>query len=261
MLKKLSQWLLGILLVSALSLPISNTVFAQENAKDQLWLIHEETAKVDMISQYIKTSKDWAAMMHEGGLPINFFAFQRSDLHFYYVSPLSSYAAIDSMPVVFQDAIKKIGKDKWSKLMDENNASILSNKDFIIERSSALSYVPKTPRITLDKAGFVHWGFIHYKLDKRQEVMKVLKDWKALYEKYNFPDAYDIFLMGVGGDNNEIIIFDYANNASDYYKNDSDKSKEMKEEEGKLFGEITPYLINMEDYSGRPRHDLNYVAN
>ncbi len=259
--KKLAQCFWGLLLVAAVFLSNSNTVFAQDNEKDQLWLIHEETAKVDMISQYIKTSKDWASSMHEGGLPINFYAFQRSDLHYYYVSPLSSYAAIDSMPVVFQNAIKKIGKDKWAKLMDENNASILSNKDFIIRRSSELSYVPKTPRVTLDKAGFVHWGFIHYKLDKGKEVMKVLKDWKALYEKYNFPDAYDIFLMGVGGDNNEIIVFDYTTNASDYYKNDSDKSKEMKEEEGKLFGEITPYLINMEDYSGRPRHDLDYIAN
>jgi len=261
MLKKLSQCLLGIFLVSVVSLLISDTVFAQENAKDQLWLIHEETAKVDMISQYIKTSKDWSTLMHDGGLPINFYAFQRSDLHYYYVSPLSSYAAIDSMPVVFQSAIKKIGKDKWEKLMDENNASILSNKDFIIQRSSDLSYMPKTPRVTIQKAGFVHWGFIHYKIDKRQEVMKVLKDWKAVYEKYNFPDAYDIYLMGIGGDNNEIIIFDYATNASDYYKNDSDKTKEMKEDEGKLFGEITPYLIKMEDYSGRPRPDLNYIAN
>ena len=261
MLKTLSQSLLGVLLAVVVSISISNTASAQENAKNQLWLVHEETARVDMISQYIKTSKEWTEMMHEGKLPITFYAFQRNDLHYYYVSPIKSFTAIDSMKSVFQNTIKKLNKDKFSKLMDENNASILSSRDFVILRSSALSYVPKKPRITLDSAGFVHWTFIHYKLDKRKDVMKVLEEWKALYEKYNFPDAYDIFLTGIGGDNNQILIFDYAKNASDYYKNDSDKSKEMKKEEGKLFGEITPYLINMKDYSGRPRPDLNYIAN
>lgn len=260
MLKKLSQFLLGILLVAGFTTFINTTVSAQEKPKDQLFLVHEEAAKIDMISQYIKTSKEWAGMMHEGGLPISFYAYQRNDLHYYYVTPLADYAAIDSFAGKFQNAIKKIGKDKFSKLMEKNNASIESSRDFTIRRSASLSYVPKTPRISLEKAGFVHWVFIHYKFDKRKEVMKVLKDWKAVYEKYNFPDAYTVFLTGMGLDNNEITIFDYAKNASDYYKNDADKSKEMKKEEGKLFSEISQYLINMEEYSGRPRPDLDYIA-
>jgi hypothetical protein len=260
MLKNISQSFLGILLIAVVSVFISNSALAQEKVKDQLWLVHEETAKIDMISQYIKTSKNWSAMMHEGGLPITFYAFQRNDLHYYYVSPISDYAAIDSFPGEFRNAIKKAGKEKFSELMNDNNASIESTKDFIIRYSAHLSYVPKTPRITLDKAGFVHWSFIHYKLGKQEEVMKILKEWKSVYEKNNFPDAYDIYLMGIGGDNNEIIILDYAKNASDYYKNDADKSKEMKKEEGKLFSEISQYLISMKDYTGRPRPDLDYIA-
>ena len=260
MLKNISQSFWGILLIAAVSIFISNTVLAQEKAKDQLWLVHEETAKIDMISQYVKTSKDWSAIMHEGDLPITFYAYQRNDLHYYYVTPLTSYAAIDSMSGKFQNAIKKAGEEKFSALMNDNNASIESTRDFIIRYSVHLSYMPKTPRITIDKAGFVHWTFIHYKLDKREEVMNILKEWKSLYEKNNFPDAYHIYLMGIGGDNNEIIIFDYAKNASDYYKNDTDKSKEMKKEEGKLFSEISQYLISMKDFSGRPRPDLDYIA-
>jgi hypothetical protein len=260
MLKNFTQTFIGLLLIAIITIFMGNSVMAQDAPKDQLWLVHEETAKIDMISQYVKTSKDWSAMMHEGGLALTFYAFQRNDMHFYYVSPIADYAAIDSMPGEFQNAMKKINKDKFSTLMDENNASIESTKEFVIQRSTGLSYLPKTPRITLDKAGFVHWSFIHYKLEKRKEVMKILKEWKSVYEKNNFPDAYDIYLMGIGGDNNEIIVFDYAKNAVDYYKNDTEKSEEMKKEEGKLYKEISQYLISMKDYTGRPRPDLDYIA-
>jgi len=260
MLKRLYQSSLGILLIAVFSILINNSALAQDAPKDRLLLVHEEAAKIDMISQYVETSKDWAKLMHEGGLPINFYAYERNDMHFYYVTPLRSYAQIDSMSDIFRTAINKIGKDKFSAMMAKNNASIKSSIDFVIKWSAELSYVPKKERTELKDAGFVHWTFIHYKMDKRKEIMDVLKEWKALYEKNNSPDAYDIYTMDMGQDNNEIVVYDWAKNAVDYYKNDSDKSKEMKEAEHKLYEKITPYITKMKEFHGWPRHDLNYIA-
>jgi hypothetical protein len=42
--------------------------FAQEEMKDQLFVIHEELAKADKIGQYEKTSTGWFQMMHDAGL-------------------------------------------------------------------------------------------------------------------------------------------------------------------------------------------------
>ncbi len=260
MLKKLYQSTIGIMLIAVFSILISNVVFAQDAPKNQLLAIHEEAAKYDMIHQYVETDTEWNSMMHAAGLPISYYAYERNDLHFYYVTPISSYAAIDSMNQKFDAAIKKIGKDKWSAFMTKTSATIKSSIDFVISWSAALSYVPKNPRMKLKDAGFVHWTFFHYKMDKRKEVMDVLKEWKALYEKNNFPDAYDIYTMDMGQDNNEIAVFDWAKNAVDYYKNDGDKSKEMKEDEHKLYEKITPYIMSMHEFNGWPRPDLDYIA-
>jgi hypothetical protein len=260
MLKKLYLSSFVVLLIAVFSLLINNSAFAQDSTKDQLYYIHEETAKYDMIAQYIETSKEWNTMMKDAGLPLNFNAYERNDLHFYYVAAISGYAAIDSMNNEFESAINKIGRDKWSSFMTEANAPIKTNIDYVVRWSADLSYAPKDPRIKLKDAGFLHWSFIHYKLDKRKEVMDVLKRWKALYEKYNFPDAYNIFLADMGRDNNELVVFDYAKDAVAYYQNDSDKSKEMKDDENKLMNEITPYIISIQENTGRPRADLSYMG-
>lgn len=260
MLKNLYKFLCYALLITAFLVLFNDSVLAQDSTKDQILMVHEETAKIDMISQYVKTSKDWSAFMKQAGLAMNWYAYERNDLHFYYVTPLTNYAQIDSFQSIFQTAIDKGGKDKFSDIMASNNASINSTVDYIIRRSGELSYVPKKPRIELKDAGFVHWGFFHYKMDKRKEVMDILKEWKELYEKNNIPDAYGVYTMDLGRDNNEIVVFDYAKDASSYYKEDDEKSKEMKDAEQGLFIKISALLTSIETFTGRPRHDLDYIA-
>ena len=163
--------------------------YSQE-VNDQLYMIHEEVVKVNMWDKYESTSKQWVELMTEGGLEYPYVrASERDDGHYYYIIPLSSYADIDKMPSVFGSAIDKIGKDKWSAFMKENNESMESNKDFIARWSAKYSYIPKSPRIKDNEAGFLHWIFFTYKLEKRQEVLDVLAEWKALYEKNNIQDG------------------------------------------------------------------------
>jgi hypothetical protein len=259
MLKKLSQSFLGVLLFSAAFISFSNTVLAQDMPKDQLWLVHEEVAKLDMIPQYEKTSNEWTKMMHEAGLDVTFYAFQRNDGRYYYVGKISNYADVDAVNGKFEKAIGKLDKEKFSAMMEANNASIHSIREYVIRRSADLSYDPKTSTLKEGEAHFAHWTFIHYKLEDQDKVMGVLKEWKEVYEKNNYPYGYGIFFMGLGGDSNEFAVFEEAKSAVDYYKNDSDKTKKMKEEENKLYVKFTPYLISVKEYNGLPRPDLNYI--
>ena len=49
-------------------------------SKDQLFIIHEEIAKVDKYDQYEETSKEWVTLMTEAGLDIpRIHASQRDD--------------------------------------------------------------------------------------------------------------------------------------------------------------------------------------
>lgn len=77
-----------------------------------MYTIREEVVKVDQWDKYESTSKQWAELMTQGGLDIPYVrASQRDDGHYYYVSPVSNYAAVDNFPKVFGSAIDKIGKN------------------------------------------------------------------------------------------------------------------------------------------------------
>ena len=137
-----------LVLFFGLSICGSGVILAQQGTEDQLYWIREEVARVDMWQQYEETSKQWVEMMTEGGLDFPYIAAsQRDDWHYYYLIPLSSYSDIDKFPEIFGSAIEKIGNDKWSDFIIENESSMVTHKDFIIKWSAKHSYIPKEPRI------------------------------------------------------------------------------------------------------------------
>ncbi len=233
--------------------------FAQEEKKDQLFVIHEEIAKVDMLDQYEKTSLEWVKMMHDAGLDITqIHASQSNDFHYYYLIPISNYAEIDGIFPKFQEATSKIDKEKWSKFSQENDRTIESHKEFVARWSANLSYEPQEPRLKQDEAKFIHWIFFHYKLEKRKEVMEVLKEWKKLYEDKNITHGYDIWLMDMGMDNNLMVLTEQAKDGKDFYQAMDDIDKKVQQEEQKLWAKFSPLVTSIEQKFGKIRPDLSY---
>ena len=241
---------------------ISSSFFAiaQDEMKDQLYWVREEVVKVGMWDQYEKTSKEWVEMMTGAGLDFPFMrASQRDDGHYYYLFPLSNYADIDKFPEKFGSAIEKIGREKWGEFMIQNESSMETHKDFIAKWSGKYSYVPKEPRIKTEEAQFIHWLFFTYKLEKRQEVLGVLGEWKSLYEKNNMPDGWSIWLIELGEDNNMIALTESAKDGASFFANMEENSGKLKEEEQKLWEKFSVNILSIKQYYGRPRPDLGFV--
>lgn len=247
---------LALMLVS---LCTSGILLAQQEMKDQLYWVREEVAKVNMWDQYEKTSKQWVEYMTEGGLDLPYVrASQRDDGHYYYLIPLSSYAEIDKFSEIFGSAIDKIGKEKWGNFMVENEGSMETHKDFIVNWSAKYSYVPKVPRVKSEDAEFIHWIFFTYKLEKRKEVLDILAEWKALYEKNNIPDGWSIWLIELGEANNMIALSEIAKDGASFYTNTKETSDKLKSEEDKLWEKLSANILSMEQKYGKPRPDLSY---
>jgi hypothetical protein len=245
--------LLGII-ISA-----STISFAQKEMKDQLYWVREEVAKVDKWLQYEEISKEWVDLMTEGGLDLPYVrASQRDDGHYYYLIPLSNYAEIDNFPQIFGSAIDKIGKEKWGEFMKRSDESMVTHKDFIAKWSAKYSYMPKEPRIKPSEAGFIHWIFFTYKLEKRKEVLDIIAEWKALYEKNNIPDGWSIWLIELGEANNMIALTETAKDGASFYTNMKENSEKIKEEEQKLWARLSANVLTFEQEFGRPRPDLSY---
>jgi hypothetical protein len=248
------------LLLFVLTICYSGLIQAQDSTDGQLFWLHEEVVKISMWDQYEATSKEWVDLMTQGGLDLPaVYASQRDDGHYYYLIPLKSYADIDKTYGAFGDAISKIGKDKWKEYMMRNNSSMETSVDYIVRRSDKYSYEPKEPRLKPEERGFIHWMFFTYAPGKRQEVLDVLADWKALYEKNNIPDGWAIWFPEVGFQNNMIALTESAKDGADFYAENDKNNKILKDEQQKLWERISANVLTMEDKYGRPRPDLEYM--
>ena len=254
--RKLS--IFSLLLLSGLFL-LTQKSSAQE-MKDQMFLIHEEVVKVDMWDKYESTSKEWVEMMTGAGLDLPYIqASQRDNGHYFYIIPISNYAEIDKMQGIFNSATEKIGKDKWSKFMVENNSTIQSSIDFVATRSAKYSYMPKNSRIKQDEAKFIHWMFFKYKMENRKEVMDILTEWKNLYEDKNIKSGYNIWLIELGMDNNMIALTEGYKDGEDFYKTQKEDNALMEAEAGALWAKMSQFVTSIENKYGSPRPDLGYV--
>jgi hypothetical protein len=250
---------LSFLLLAGLFV-FSTLMLAQEEPKDQLYWVREEVVKVGMWQQYEETSKEWVELMTGAGLDLPFMrASQRDDGHYYYIFPLSNYGDIDKFPEIFGSAIEKIGKDKWKEFMIRNESSMEYHKDFIAKWHAKYSYIPKEPRVKMEDAEFLHWVFFTYKLEKRDEILDILAEWKSLYEENNIPDGWSTWTIELGEQNNMMAISESAKDGASWYTNMEENSKLLKEEEQKLWAKLAPHVLTMEQKYGSPRPDLGFV--
>ena len=254
--RKLSVF--SILLICGIFL-LTPKSFAQE-MKDQLFMIHEEVVKVDMWDKYESTSKEWIEMMTGAGLDLPYIqASQRDDGHYYYIIPISNYAEIDKMQGIFNSAAEKIGKDKWSKFMVENNSTIQCSKDFVATRSAKYSYMPSNPRTKQEDVKFIHWMFFTYKMEYRKEIMDILSEWKKLYEEKNIKSGYNIWLIKLGLDNNMIALTEGYKDGADFYTSQKEDNALMEKEANALWAKMSSFIISIENKYGNPRPDLGYI--
>jgi hypothetical protein len=238
----------------------SMILLAQDEMKDQLYWVREEIAKVDMWDKYESTSKEWVKLMTDANLDIPYmWASQRDDAHYYYLFPLDNYASIDKLQGIFSAAIEKIGKDKWSKFMIENESSIETHKDFIVTRSAKYSYWPEEPRLKPEETKFIHWMFFHYKLENRKEVMDIMTEWKELYTDKNIKNGYTIWLMELGRDNNMVVLTESYKDGADYYTAMESDNALMEKEASALWAKMSPFIMNIENKYGNQRPDLGFV--
>ena len=245
---------------TAVMLWTSGLLMAQQEMKDQLYWVREEVVKVEKWDQYEETSKQWIEMMTGVGLDFPYMrASQRNDGHYYYLFPLSNYADIDKFPEKFGSAIEKIGKDKWAEFMERNESSMDYHKDFIVKWLADQSYVPKEPRIQPNEAGFIHWIFFTFKIEKKKEVLDVIAEWKALYEKNNMSDGWSVWSIELGEQNNMMALSEFAKDAASFYANMEENSSKLKEEEQKLWAKLAANLLTVEEKYGQPRPDLGFV--
>ncbi len=249
----------GVVISSFLSI---NYAQENENNKDQLFYIHKEVAKPDMIQQYEETSKDFTNLMKESKLDVpGIYASETNDFAFYYLVPIENYGSIDHMYKSFNNMMMNADKDKMKKIMKDNNDAIDYTEDYIFRRSTDLSYNPDS---TLGNPGdnkFIHWSFFYFKSGVMQQVRDLAAKIKDLYTKKGVKTGYQLWFQELGGKNGLMVVTDFAKSAADYYKAMEEENKLIGKDADHLWDELLSLLVKTESKNGRFRHDLDYTKN
>jgi hypothetical protein len=101
--------------------------------------------------------------------------------------------------------------------------------------------------------------YIRFKLEKRKELMAVLKEWKQLYESKNINSGYSIWQVEMGLDNDMIVLTEYFKDGADYYSTTKEVNAQVKAEEDVLWAKMAPLLVEVKQKHGNRRPDLSYV--
>jgi hypothetical protein len=232
---------------------------AQDESKDQLFWIHEESAKINMIDQYESTTKDILNMFKEGGLDVELRTSERDDGQFYYLIPIEKYADVDTIYGKFMSAREKVGEDKWTNKMVENSSTVESSKDGLVRRSAKYSYQPKNPRLKPDEVKFIHWDYFTVLPEKRKEFFDIAKQYKEMYEKNDIGEGYGVWLPDFGYNNDLVVVSSVAKNDEDFYQTNNMVNEKLGKDGEMLWNKLLTTLKDFTHFNGRPRFDLSMM--
>jgi hypothetical protein len=245
-------WVFTILLFSALTI-------GQDKPKDMLYLVHKDVVIPNMVPQYEETM----ALLLEQIKTHNFggeirFASSTDDNEYFYLTPLESYADLDKGEGYWSDLIEKAGEETISAIFNGFEGCYDHHNNFVIKRSTNLSYMPENPRLKQEEIGFIHWDYYYFQDGKEEEAMKLNGKYKELWAKHNIGDSYSIWLSDIGHDLGMMVVTQGAKDAADYYTTWEATKEKLGEELEVLNAQFLPLMKDFYHKNGRPRPEYSY---
>lgn len=185
-----------------------STAFAADMPKPELYLIHEELIRPESMPAYESAAKDFMAALAEKKVSspaLTWNAYITDDLHYLYVMPIASFAALDSSPAEWDKAKAAVGADRWSTLERRGAAATSSYNEFVTMHRPDLSYIPANPRLKPEEERFIQLNFYYLLPGKQSEAEAISRDYVALFKQKNISDPFSIY-MGVMGNDLPVVV-------------------------------------------------------
>ncbi len=253
--RKLTLALTGVftfLLFSAL------TIAQDEAPKDQLYLLHQDVIKVDMVDQYEATVAKEVELWKKHKLDLEIrWASQTDDNEYYYVTPIDNMGDIDKMDAVWAKFTEAAG-DAYAKVNEGYEGTYVYHRNMVWRWSAELSYIPENRRVAPKDITFIHWDNYFIKEGKFDEAKEVMLKYKDLIASNNVADPYGVWICELGGDIGWIVVTRNAESSVGFYTQATQRREEMGEEFNKLWAEFSPLLKKFEHRNGMPRPEFTY---
>ena len=247
------------LITFILSVLMSITVYAQ-NDRYQLYVVHEDHVKSNMMDQHQKGDKNLAEVAKKEKMKgMSWITFISEDNRVMYLSPIDKMADLDKNP--FENLEKKLGKETYDKLFDAYNGTYSKHGDYILRLDNELSYMPEGMTQTPEGQNYRELTFYHIAPGDEEKAEEMAKEVKKIYTANNSKIHYRLYKSGFGTMGNYFMVAVAAKDADELEKR-REENREMLGEGGKAMWEkIENTFSEIERVTGHLKPELSYVQN
>lgn len=187
--KTTKRVLLGLMMMGIFSI----SIFAQ-----QMFHIHEDIVKPSMSMEYENVIAELYSILKDNPIEdTNMMAFQATNNHYFWISPIESMADLDKPSPIVKLA-EKAGRDKVMALANKMDKCYDTERNYIIILDQELSYMPDGLTLTPEGENYRE----HYKLyvtpGNRAMVREKMQNVKAMFKKNNSQMHYRVYRSGFG---------------------------------------------------------------
>ena len=206
--------------------------FAQISDKDWNYLvIREDVVKPSMTYDYEASLTDLSSFLVENKVHgINYITQLQDNLHYTHITTVKNLNEFDEGLSAYIRGDKKSAEFNliWSDL----NETIDCYAYYVIKYEPELSYVPDG-KVWLEEAPYRRWNYIHFYPGTEQEVIKILKAWKNLYENKGIKNGFRVFSGVIGLEQPVMILTTWAESPLDY-QSKLQENIELLDDEGSI---------------------------
>lgn len=244
-----------ISIICLLLLITQSPSFAQSN-DNQLFLVQFTKVKPSEGVNYEKEIKNFVQMISNAQVQSTvWYGSVSDDFTYMYAVPAKNFAVLDQP--YWAEAVKKIGEEKFMSTVSSLNKYVENQRTEMYMLSSSLSYQHADLKGVNNT--YREWTTYKFKPGSAVKVAALAKEWKDLYAKHNAKLDYQMYFSSIGVDENTVVTLDFAKNAEDLAKRETEVNKLLGEEGQKLWIKTLALLNEVDTITGEARPDLTYI--
>ena len=237
---------------------ILNPLDAQKPEK-QMWYHWDDVVYPAKVNEYVEAAKAVNEFLKEQNYPFPMNAFSSDDFHFYYAMPISSYAAIDTMEMLWTKIFEKVGEEKMAPLWKAFIGTQESTHNRIYAHRPDLSYKAENSYLDGKEANFLKLYVMYPMYGMGMTFEKVCKKWVELYRSSNIDVSYDYFEVLEGDETPSYFFTMSGENAAGFYAKNRELWDIIKEDAVELQQEMFSVLRKVDVKHLWYRKDLSYI--
>lgn len=236
------------------------TAQEEELPKSQMFLIHEDEVLPSMWKKYEAAVKNFVKVLTDSKVEeTSFSVVQVNHLTYSFIIPVNDYDGLAKHFGMRDAMIEKVGKDKFDQAMSQFDGCYDTHRDYLLTLRNDLSYKATVGLNPEEGFNFRHFDYWYVIPGKEDEMIEILKEWKALYEAKNIEQAYRVYIGGIGTHYQTFILVRPDKGRVEWAISSEKRNELGGKEMDKLLEKTLSIIQKFEHMNGRMRPDLYYM--